>query len=242
MENAAPAARIRIHALACRLGGRLVLSGLDLDLTERRIAILGRNGSGKSTLARAMAGLIDPEAGRVEIDGHDMARDRKAALRCVGMLFQNPDRQIIFPTVLEEVAFGLRQLGRSRAEATAGARAALAEFGRAEWESRSTATLSDGQKHLLCLITVHVMAPRVLILDEPFTGLDIPTERALRRHLAAYPGTLVQITHDPQVAAGHDRVLWIEAGGVAADGPPDAVMPAYLAAMDAEGPDAFADL
>ncbi len=219
-----------------------MLAGLSLVLDTPRIAILGRNGSGKSTLARAMAGLIDGAGGRVAIDGADILKDRKAALSAVGILFQNPEHQIIFPSALEEVRFGLLQMGHAKPEATRLAEAALARFGRADWAGRSTATLSQGQKHLLCVISILAMAPRVLILDEPFSGLDIPTERALRRVLESYPGTLVQITHDPQVVAGYDRVLWIEAGRLHADGPPAEVLPGYLAEMEAEGADAFADL
>nr|WP_226898342.1 ABC transporter ATP-binding protein [Mangrovicoccus algicola] len=228
--------------MRCRLGEREVICGIDLLLQDRRIGILGRNGSGKSTLARAMAGLIDPASGRVTIDGADIARDRRAALAKVGILFQNPEHQIIFPTVLEEVRFGLEQMGHPKPEAARRARAALKRFGRGDWGGRSTAALSQGQKHLLCLISLLAMEPAVLILDEPFSGLDIPTERALRRVLASYPGTLVQITHDPQVVAGYERVLWIEAGGLRADGPPGQVIPDYLAEMTAEGADAFADL
>ncbi|WP_371743946.1 energy-coupling factor ABC transporter ATP-binding protein [Mangrovicoccus sp. HB161399] len=233
---------IAIRGLTCRLGDREVLTGLDLVLQERRIGILGRNGSGKSTLARAMAGLIDTIEGSITIGGDDIRKNRKAALRAVGILFQNPEHQIIFPTGLEEVRFGLAQMGHSKAEATRLAREALARFGRASWAERSTAALSQGQKHLLCVISLLAMEPAVLILDEPFSGLDIPTERALRRVLEDYPGTLVQITHDPQVIAGYDRALWIDDGRVRGDGPPGAVIPDYLAAMTAEGTDAFADL
>ncbi len=189
-----------------------------------------------------MAGLIDTVEGKVTIGGDDIRKDRKTALRRVGILFQNPEHQIIFPTGLEEVRFGLLQMGHPKREATRLAEAALARFGRAHWAERSTAALSQGQKHLLCVISLLAMEPAVLILDEPFSGLDIPTERALRRVLEDYPGTLVQITHDPQVIAAYDRVLWIDEGRVRADGTPDAVIPDYLAEMTAEGADAFADL
>ena len=233
---------IDVADVSVRLGGRTVLDALRLDLGEHRIGIVGRNGSGKSTLARCLAGLIRPDAGRVTIDGADIARDRRAALRLVGILFQNPDHQIIFPTVEEELAFGLTQLGRSRAEAQAEARAMLDRFGRADWASRAVAELSQGQRHLVCLMAVLAMRPRVILFDEPFTGLDLPTTRALNRMVAGLGETVIQITHDPAALAGYDRVIWLDEGRVRADGPAAPTLAAYLAAMEEETGDAVLDL
>jgi ABC-type sugar transport system ATPase subunit len=112
------------------LGGKRVLSGLSLHLTEARIGILGRNGSGKSTLLRLTAGLIAPSSGTVRVAGLDPARERKAMLDKIGILFQNPDHQILFPTVIEELWFGLQQMAQSRADAEAQVRAALDLSGR----------------------------------------------------------------------------------------------------------------
>ena len=92
------------------LGGKRVLSDLSVHLTEARIGLLGRNGSGKSTLLRLMAGLIAPSSGTVRVAGLDPARERKAMLGKIGILFQNPDHQILFPTVIEELSFGLQQM------------------------------------------------------------------------------------------------------------------------------------
>lgn len=83
---------LHLDAVTVRLGGRLVLDRLSLSLTEPRIGVVGRNGSGKSTLLRLLAGLIAPDSGAVRVEGFDPARDRKAMLRTVGILFQNPDR------------------------------------------------------------------------------------------------------------------------------------------------------
>ena len=91
--------------------GRALLTGLNLRVTERRIGIVGRNGSGKTTLARVLSGLVAPDQGEVRVCGVDIAKDRRAAIQTVGILFQNPDHQIIFPTVEEELAFGLLQAG-----------------------------------------------------------------------------------------------------------------------------------
>lgn len=211
--------------------GKRVLSDVTLTLTEPRIGIIGRNGSGKTTLLRLMAGLIAPTAGRVRVDAIDPAQDRKAMLSRIGILFQNPDHQILFPTVAEELAFGLRQMGQSEAAARAAAEATLATEGRAHWATAPTSTLSQGQRHYLCLLAVLMMAPATLLLDEPFAGLDLPTQARLTRRLAHLPQRLITISHDPAAVATANRVIWIEGGRVHADGPPTQVLPAFTAAM-----------
>ena len=225
------------------VAGKGILSGLSLTLAEPRIGIIGRNGSGKTTLLRLIAGLVAPTTGRVRVDGIDPFADRKGALAALGILFQNPDHQILFPTVEEELAFGLRQQGRSQAQAVATARAALAAAGRAHWAGAAVATISGGQKHWLCLQSVLLMAPATILLDEPFAGLDLAEQARMARRLAALPQRLVTIAHDPAHLAAADRVIWIEAGGVAADGPPAQVLPAFAAEMTRLGEaDADADL
>ena len=225
--DAAPV-RLTLEGLGLTLESRPVLAGLELDLSFRRLGVVGRNGSGKSTLARVIAGLVAPAAGRALLNGHNLAQDRRAALRDVGILFQNPDHQIIFPTVLEEIAFGLAQMGQSKRDAEAGARAVLARFDKAGWAEASIATLSQGQKHLVCLMAVAAMAPGTLILDEPFAGLDIPTRAQLGRYLALFPGAVIHISHAPDDLAGSDHMLWLDRGRIARAGDPGDVMQAYL--------------
>ena len=215
--------------------GRTVLDNLSFTANERRIGIVGRNGSGKTSLARVMAGLIAADAGTVRIAGVDVAADRKAALGVVGILFQNPDHQIIFPTVDEEIAFGLTQMGMTKAEAAQAVSDVLAQFGKAHWAGANVHQLSQGQRHLVCLMAVLVMQPRVIILDEPFAGLDIPTIAQLRRVLAGLDVTLVLITHQNDVLDGFDRVLWIEAGEICRDGPAATVIAEFTARMQQIG-------
>lgn len=228
-------APVRLSGVGLALAGRQVLSDVDLALGERRIGIVGRNGSGKSTLARVLTGLVAPDSGRVEVMGVDVARDRRAAIRTIGILFQNPEHQIIFPTVGEELAFGLRQQGRPRGEVRKRVQVMLARFGKAHWEERSVDALSQGQKHLVCLMAVLMAEPALIVLDEPFTGLDIPTIRALRRHFDGLAPMLVHITHDTAALDGYDRVIWLDAGRVRLDGPAVPVLEAYLAEMNREG-------
>lgn len=238
-----PAPGIFLSNAAVSLAGKPILQDLTLALTEPRIGIVGRNGSGKTTLLRLLAGLIAPSAGTVRLGALDPARDRKAMLAAVGILFQNPDHQILFPTVDEELAFGLIQTGQSRAKAAAAVAQLLAAEGRSHWASAPVSTLSHGQKHYLCLLAVLAMAPATLLLDEPFAGLDLPTQARLARRLAGLPQQVITITHDPAAVAGADRVIWLEAGRVVEDGPPGPVLAAFSAAMAERGAsDADTDL
>lgn len=215
--------------------GRTVLGPLSWSAGEKRIGIVGRNGSGKSTLARLVMGLLKPDAGQLRVHGVDVFADRRAALKTVGMIFQNPDHQIIFPTCEEEVAFGLTQMGQTKEHARAAARAALAAHGVGHWADTSTAALSQGQRHLLCLISVLAMTPKVLILDEPFAGLDIPTATRLHRRLMALEQQVVMITHDPSVLLDFDRVIWLEDGVIKHDGAAPDVLAAFSAEMKRQG-------
>lgn len=234
---------ISVQDVAYAVAGKPILHGISLHLTEARIGIIGRNGSGKTTLLRLIAGLIAPSSGQVRLGDMDPAQDRRGVLSRIGILFQNPDHQIIFPTVEEELAFGLRQMGLSTAEATARVQAALSAEGRADWAARSVQTLSQGQRQYLCLLSVLLMAPETILLDEPFAALDLPMQMRLTRRLAALPQRLVVISHDPDAVATCDRVIWLEAGRVARDGAAAEVLAAFRAEMARLGADdADADL
>jgi biotin transport system ATP-binding protein len=227
---ASPASEICLTAAGYALAGKPILSDLSLQLTEARIGIVGHNGAGKTTLLRLIAGLIAPTSGTVRVAGLDPARDRKGLVHGLGILFQNPDHQIIFPTVLEEISFGLRQQGHDATTAREKAQEVLARFGRADWGPAPVTALSQGQRHFLCLMSVLAMEPATILLDEPFAGLDLPTIARLRRSLEALPQRLITITHDPATLAGYERILWLWQGRVHADGGPE-VLERYSAEM-----------
>ncbi len=236
-------AGIELRGVGYSVAGKAILAGIDLHLTESRIGIVGRNGSGKTSLLRVMAGLIAPSVGTVTVAGQDPARDRRAMLAQVGILFQNPDHQILFPTVGEELAFGLTQMGQSAKAARMSARALLANEGRAHWESAATHTLSQGQRQYLCLLAILAMQPATLLLDEPFAALDLPSQARLRRRLAGLGQQIITISHDPEAVADCDRVIWLEGGRVAMDGPAGPVLAAFTGEMARIGGlDADADL
>ncbi|WP_371170652.1 energy-coupling factor ABC transporter ATP-binding protein [Aliiroseovarius sp. 2305UL8-7] len=233
VKDAITTAGIKFAAVDHTIDAHVILSGLSLDLSARRIGVIGRNGSGKTTFARLLAGLIAPTSGTVMIDGINPAKDRRAALALVGILFQNPDHQIIFPTVIEEVAFGLRQMGQDDPDGAADA--VLAQFGKAHWRDEHVNNLSQGQKQLVCLMSILAMMPRILILDEPFAGLDIPTRMQLARYLDRYEGTLVHVSHDPSDLSDYDEVIWLERGVLKGQGAARDVLAAFADEMTRQG-------
>lgn len=222
---------ISLQNVCLDIQGKRVLHQLSFQSQAHRLGIIGRNGSGKSTLSRVLSGLLPVDSGQVQLGGIDPATQRKQAIREVGLLFQNPDHQIIFPTVLEEMVFGLRQLGHKKADATQHALEVLAQFGKSHWQDSHTTALSQGQKHLLCLMAIVAMQPKLIILDEPFAGLDIPTKKQLQRYLDRFPGHLIHISHAPDDLEHYDQIAWLEAGQLANIGTPQEVLPEYLAAM-----------
>ena len=222
---------IRMDNVTFSKGGSRILGPISFESYERRIGIVGQNGSGKSSFARVLAGLQKPDTGQVLVNDADTYRDRKAALANIGMIFQNPDHQIIFPTVLEEMVFGLTQTGAGKSDAEKTARDVLAQNKRSDWADRNTHTLSQGQRHYLCLMAVLAMKPGLIILDEPYAGLDIPTSISLHRKLDEAKQSLVLITHDPAALKGFDRVLWLDKGAIREDGAAAPVLDAFVTEM-----------
>jgi energy-coupling factor transport system ATP-binding protein len=187
------------------------------------IALVGPNGSGKTTLAKHLNGLLRAEEGRVQLDGTDLrglSLERIAAQ--VGYVFQNPDHQLFAATVEEEVAFGPRNFGLSGAALDRRVEEALVAVGLAEFRDRDPFLLGKGQRQRLALATVLAMAPRVLILDEPTTGLDYPEQRGvldLLARLRAGGTTVILITHSPWVVCEYaERALLMHQGRLIFDG------------------------
>ena len=204
-----------------------VIDQITLNISEQRIGIVGVNGSGKSTLARLISGLIAPISGSIRINDIDIYKDRKAALKTVGIIFQNPDHQIIFPTCIEEISFGLMQQGMTRIEAEERSNEILLQFDRLKWSDQLAHNLSQGQRHFLCLIAVLAMNPDVVILDEPYAGLDLPTSLQLRHELNKLSQQIVMITHNKDILVNFDRILWIDNGKIIKDGSYENVMPNF---------------
>ena len=227
--------RISLHKVRYQVNDNIIVDNLNLEVTEKKVGIVGRNGSGKSTLVKLIGGLIKPTSGKIFVNDIDVYTDRKNAIKSIGMVFQNPDHQIIFPTVSQELSFGLTSIGYSKKAALELALKVLENFGKSHWAEKPVSTLSEGQKHLVCLLSVLAMQPSVIILDEPFTGPDIPTVRILSRFLASLDQTILLISHDPNTLKDFDRVLWLEKGKIVLDGDPSVVLDKFKQEMDRIG-------
>src|SRR5512143_1840273 len=202
-------------------GGPLVLNGLDFTLCSgERIGVMAPNGSGKTTLFHLIMGLVKPISGQVSIFGRALReeKDFAEARRRVGLLFQDADDQLFSPTVLEDVAFGPLNLGRTREEAVAIARRTLDFLGLSGFEERITFKLSGGEKRLVSLATVLAMEPEILLLDEPVNGLDTRTRAKLIEVLQRLDLSYVLISHELEfLTATTDTVYTMDAGKILLD-------------------------
>ncbi|MCZ6633649.1 MAG: energy-coupling factor transporter ATPase [bacterium] len=204
-----------------------VLRGIDLSLHEGEFTVLlGANGSGKTTLLRCLNGLILPTEGDVVVDGLSVLDPDSLdkIRRCVGMVFQNPDDQIVSVVVEREMAFGLENLGIPTAEMHTRVNEALDRFHLTPYRYHDPNHLSGGERQRLALAAVIAMRPRYLLLDEPTALLDPTTRKAFLTYLQALhtsgTTTPLLITQIPKEAVGADRVLVLDAGQIVLDGSP----------------------
>jgi energy-coupling factor transport system ATP-binding protein len=190
------------------------------------VTLVGPNGSGKSTLARLLCGLAaGAEAGVALVAGHDLttADGRLGARRDAGVLFQNPDNQIVGTTVEEDVAFGLENIATPPAEIAARVSEMLDAFGLAELRHREPHTLSGGQRQRVAMASVLAVPRRLLVLDEPTAMLDAAGRRevlAAVRRLSGEGMTVVYVTQEMDEVVPAGRVVALEAGAVAFSGSP----------------------
>jgi energy-coupling factor transport system ATP-binding protein len=192
--------------------------------------VLGRNGSGKSTLARHLNGLLQPTAGRVEVDGLDPCDDRQVwqVRRRVGMVMQNPDNQLVATVVEDDIAFGVENLGLPPERIERRLEEVTEALGIRELRQAEPHMLSSGQKQLVVIAGVLAMRPRYLVLDEP-SALLAPRDRALVlgavERLREETGIgVVLITHHMTEALGADRVMVMSQGSLALEGTPRHVL------------------
>ncbi|ASR02513.1 ABC transporter ATP-binding protein [Gordonia rubripertincta] len=210
---------------------RVVLRDVSLNLTENRIGIVGANGSGKSTLARMINALVVPGQGTVTVDGLDVARHKREVRRRVGFIFSDPDRQIIMPTVIEDIELSLRRTDLDRKQRAIRALEVLERFGLGEHADHPAQRLSGGQKQLLALASIFVTDPAIIVADEPTTLLDLRNTRMLTDVFATLEEQLIVVSHDLDILDGFDRVIVIDDGRVVADDEPSPALAYYRALM-----------
>ena len=219
------------HAYGVHGAERQVLRDVSVRLSEQRIGIIGANGSGKSTFVRLLNGLVLPRSGRVRLDGLDTAKNGREVRRRVGFCFTDPDAQIVMPTVREDIAFGLRRRGLSKAEITARVEHALATYGLVEHADHPAHLLSGGQKQLLALSSVLVTEPTVLVLDEPTTLLDLRNAQKVSRLVETLSQQVLLVTHHLDLLRGFERVLVFDDASIVYDGAPADAVDHYRALM-----------
>lgn len=203
----------------------IVLDGVSLSIEEGSfVAVLGHNGSGKSTLAKHFNSILLPTGGKVYVDGMDTA-DEELLLsirRTVGMVFQNPDNQLVATIVEEDVAFGPENIGVPPAEIRQRVDDALRSVGMYEFREHAPHQLSGGQKQRIAIAGVIAMRPRCIVLDEPTAMLDprgrVEVLSTIREMNKQYGITVVLITHYMDEAAQCDRVVVVDDGKIILDG------------------------
>lgn len=228
---------VRLAHVTLRYGDSVALDDVTLEVCRgERVCVLGANGSGKSTLASVICGLLAPDEGDVELAGHavctggmpDLAAYRDAR-RQLGLVFQNPDDQIVTSVVADDVAFGPENLGVPRDEIAARVARELRRVAMEKYAHADPSRLSGGQRQRVCIAGALAMEPAVLVLDEPSSLLDVRGRAAIMRvmgRLAAAGATLVHVTHFMDEALAADRVIVMQHGHVALEGTPDEVFAA----------------
>lgn len=225
---------VRLDHVTLRYGDSLALDDVTLEVCRgERVCVLGANGSGKSTLVSVICGLLAPDEGDVELAGHavctggvpDLAAYRDAR-RQLGLVFQNPDDQIVTSVVADDVAFGPENLGVPRAQIAARVARELRRVAMEKYAHADPSRLSGGQRQRVCIAGALAMEPAVLVLDEPSSLLDVRGRAAIMRvmgRLAATGATLVHVTHFMDEALAADRVIVMQHGRMALEGTPDEV-------------------
>lgn len=205
-------------------GRRAVLSNLSFALRGgERVALVGPNGAGKSSLFHTIAGVLAPQAGTMRLAG-DVLRPGRFDPR-IALVFQQAEDQLFCPTLAEDVAYGARNMGLPAAQVQARTTRALAQCGLTGLEDRPIHHLSGGEKRRASIAGALVMAPQVLLLDEPSGGLDLRNRRRLIGLLAGLDAAMLIASHDLELVLELcPRVLLIDQGGIRADGPAPQVL------------------
>ncbi|MDH3799283.1 MAG: energy-coupling factor ABC transporter ATP-binding protein [Desulfobacterales bacterium] len=198
-----------------------MLNQLDFQFNRGdRLGLIAPNGSGKTTFLHIIMGLLKPISGQLEIFGKCVYEDKDfyEVRRRIGLLFQDADDQLFSPTVIEDVAFGPLNLGKSKNEAVDIARRTLNFLGLDGFEERITFKLSGGEKRLVSLATVLAMEPEILLLDEPINGLDTKTKKKLTEVLSGLDLSYLLISHDFDfLAETADAIYTMQSGKILLD-------------------------
>ena len=205
-------------------GEQLVLKGIDLEmLPGEKVGIIGPNGSGKTTLFLLLAGILAPASGSISILGDPV---RTGSFNSnLGFVFQNPDDQLFCPTVRDDLAFGLLNLGYSKEESDSVIDKYLNSVGLTDLAERPPHNLSGGEKRMISIAGVTIMNPAIVMLDEPESSLDSRARRHLINFLGESRKSLLIASHDLEfLLETCDRIVVLDKGRICADGPSKKIM------------------
>lgn len=209
--------------------GTVAIQDISLSINAGEfVVIAGANGSGKTVFARHLNGLLKPSKGIVLIDGQPVGKSIVEARRKVGLVFQDPDSQVVGQTVAEDIAFGPENLNLPAAQVETLVSETLAAVGLSHYATQSPHALSGGEKRKLAIAGILAMQPKIIVFDEPFTGLDYPgivqvLQQILRLHQKGH--TILLITHELEKVLAHaDRLVILYQGKLVEDGKPEEVI------------------
>ncbi len=199
-------------------GNKIILNNLSINLSQKNIAVIGLNGSGKSTLIKLISGLIVSEQGSVFIEGLDTKKNTKKIRKKVGCIFQNPENQIIFPIVREDILFTLKNQDLTLYEKEERLNKVLNLCEILHLKNRNTYFLSGGEKQLVAIASILIKEPSYVLFDEPASSLDLVYKKLIFNTIRKLNSINIVATHDTKFVENFSRVILMDKGNIIKDG------------------------
>lgn len=219
---------IQLNNVGLLSHAKVILKDVTLELSEKKIAIIGDNGSGKTSLLRLLNALVEPDEGEVFVNGVSTKKNGSLIRKKMGLVFQNPDTQIIMPIVEEDLAFGLKNRGLSALDIEKAVDSILNSYNIQHLRGQPIHSLSGGEKQILAICAILITDPSILLFDEPTSGLDFSNKKVIHKIINELDQQIIVVTHDFELIEKFDRVIVLEAGKVICDDVPKVSIQYYL--------------